>query len=151
MNKGRKREISDLPLLQPLHALRVELLHGHHRAHAALWRIESLLPHPALVHLPESALSENGLGLEVPSGTPELGEGIDAKVGRLQDPPLREHLLDADADAAAGGLPQGRAAAVARKFPGGRLAAAGPRRRATCAISQKAQDFSRLNENSSRK
>lgn len=111
MSEGGER--GHLPFLQPLHALGVQLLHGDHHPHAALGRVQGLLLNAPLVHPPESAFSENHLRLEVPGGGPQLGEGKDPEVGRLQDPAIEKHLINARA-AAAGGLPEGAAAAGAR-------------------------------------
>ena len=82
-----------LPLLHALHALRVELLDGDHHADAGARRVHGLLVDPALVHPPEPALAQNRVRPEVARRGPELREGEDAEVGRLQDPPLLPLLL----------------------------------------------------------
>jgi hypothetical protein len=59
-------QVRDLgqPLLVPLEALLLELLDGHHPAHAGLRRGQRHLVDPALVHAPEPALAQVRVGAE---------------------------------------------------------------------------------------
>lgn len=65
--------MDDLPLLQALDALRVELLDGDDDAGVALGRVERALVDPALVDPAEAALPEHHLRLEPARGLPQLG------------------------------------------------------------------------------
>ena len=79
--------MDDLPLLQALDALRVELLDCDDDAGVALGRVERALVDPALVDPAEAALPEHHLRLEPARGLPQLGQRELPQPRRLQNPP----------------------------------------------------------------
>lgn len=75
-----------LPFFQALAAPRFELLDGNnHGAANAARGVHRLLVDPALVNQPEPALTQEGVGLEVPGRGLELGKRENAQVGHVQD------------------------------------------------------------------
>ena len=73
------------PLLVPLEAVQLELLHGDDHPGAGLGGSEGALVHPPLEHGAEAPLPQQVVRPEVPGGASELTEGEPAEIGGLQD------------------------------------------------------------------
>lgn len=83
-----------LPFLQPLQALRVQLLDSNTDPHAALCWMKGLLIDPSYVNPTKSPFANNAFWLKVPGGGPQIHKCEDSEIWRLQDLAPRASSID---------------------------------------------------------